>query len=187
MDFMAIRDEAHAAVELLGRLVVADHGQLNEFDPLARMAEHRQDELSPDAGATRRGPNVHAPEIALVSLLCPGLRAVAGHTDEIGVAEGTEDVRVLQSLFKLTQRSRALLLERAAEGFGRKLQRFQPDLPKQGRVSFDQTADLDSAMICHCFAPLCHAEPCLTGRGEPPLSRARALPKGDAAMPALRR
>ena len=166
---MAIRDEAQAAVELLGRLVFSDHGQLDELDPFARMGEDRLDELSPDARAspaTRRGPNVHAPEIALVSLLCAGLRAVAGHADEIAVAEGTEDVRHPQSLFELTQRSRALLLERAAEGFRRKFQRFQPDLPEQRCVGFDQAADLDSGMIGHCFAPVCHAGPGLTGGGE---------------------
>jgi hypothetical protein len=124
---------------------------LDEFDPFARMAEDRLNELSPDAGTTRRGSNVHAPEKTFVSLLCAGLRAVAGDADEIVIAEGTEDVRHPQSLFKLTQRSRALLLERAAEGFRRELQRFQPDLPEQGRVGFDQAADLDSGTIGHGF------------------------------------
>ena len=83
---MAIRDEAQAAVELLGCLVFADHGQLDKFDPFARMAEDRLDELPGDSCATRRGSNVHAPENALVSLLCAGLRAVTGNTDEVGVA-----------------------------------------------------------------------------------------------------
>src|SRR5215212_5565023 len=144
---MSVGDEAATAIEALRCLVFADDGQLNQFDAFTRMGKNRVDERRGDSSATRAGANVHAPQEALVSSPRSVLRAVAGHAQKIGSAEGSEDIRLGQNLFELRQRLRALVLEGAAESLGGLLKRFQPDLPELQGVGWRQAADL--GRLCH--------------------------------------
>ena len=149
VDFMSVRDKSATAIEPLRSYVFADDGQLNQFNAFARMTKNRFDEMFGDAGTTRDGANVHAPQQALVSLLCSGLPAIAGDAEKIGFAECPEYIRLRQSLLKLRQRLRALLLESAAESLRGLLKRFQPDLSVQTSVGWHQVADFDFGTICH--------------------------------------
>ena len=99
------------------------------------------------------------PHRSLVSPLCSGLRAVAGHADKIGFAECPEYMRLRENLFELGQRLRALLLEGAAEGLRGPLKGFQPDLPEQRSVGCHQAADLDLGTICHFVSWPCELGP----------------------------
>ena len=90
---MSVRDKSATAIEPLRCFVFADDGQLNQFNAFARMTENRFDQIFGDAGTTRDGANVHAPQKALVSPLCSGLRAVAGHAEKSGQQAGATDRR----------------------------------------------------------------------------------------------
>src|SRR5688572_25427971 len=106
---MSVLDKSATAIEPLRCFVLLDDGQLNQLDAFARMSENRFDERFGDAGATRAGANVHAPQKALVSPLCSVLGAVTGHAEKIGFAECPEDIRLRENRFELAQRLRALL------------------------------------------------------------------------------
>lgn len=116
---MPVGDKSATAIESLSGFIVADDRQLNELDTFARMIEYSLDKALAGAGAPRIGANVHAPQKAFVGLFRAGLDAKAGDTDKSRFEEGAEDVRLRESLLKVVQRLRALLLEGAAEGFRR--------------------------------------------------------------------
>ena len=133
MDFMAIGDESQAAVELLGRLVFADHGQLDELDPFAGMGEEPPGRVV----ARRRRPARQAERTCPRDGPCgPAWRRLARgnrpYRQDRLLRKAPKTSAIRRLFFELSQRSRALLLERAAEGLPASVAALRAGFPGTG-------------------------------------------------------
>src|SRR5262249_11371518 len=129
--FEAVLDEAEGLVEVESGEIVADNGELEEFDARPGSINHRLNEKTRGAGATMAGADVHGAEPALVGVLAAGESAEGGSADKVEAVEGTEDLGIGEAAGIFFQGSGLFLFESAAEGFGVEAESFEADFAEE--------------------------------------------------------
>src|SRR5436305_5074502 len=135
--------EAEAGVEAAGRLILAYDCELEQLHLAARMRDHGFDQLASEAGAARLGPDIHAPQRSLMTVLRAGLNAKPGDREELRTAECAEHGRVAEPLLEKRKRLRGFELKSAAERIGVPLQPFEANFAEERRIGRGKPAQFD--------------------------------------------
>src|SRR5271166_4120488 len=150
--FDPVCDKPKTGVEPPGPLIVADHGQLQQFDVLAGKIDHPLHEPPPDASPSCIGPNIHAPEQAFMRFLHAFAYDEPGSSQQFTVIKCAKHRGTAKSFREARQWLGVFGLERATEGFRIASEPGEPNLPIQVGISRDQLPNLNVSSI-HATPP----------------------------------
>ena len=139
--FEAVLDKAEGLVEPESGEIVANDGELEEFDARTGSVNHGLNEEARDAGAAMAGAHVHGTEPAFVRVLAAGESTEGGDAHDVSLVKSAEDLGAGEPARVFFEGGGVFVFEGAAEGFGVKTESFEADLAEEFGIGRGELAD----------------------------------------------